>query len=386
MEKVTAVRGREGCTNRYGAGQATGLPRVRRQVSTRARPGVGRTKGHTHIHVRMNPRSETASFRAAPPATSVTRAAGRTVHRRRLRNLLLDPRFQLKFTAYAVGMALGVAALLAGFLWTATQALVREAEAAVDARSSAAVASRELANRALGAELARHDGDPAVAARVKAQVRLIDDHFLSERAVVQAQHAEVRRRVSTLWTALGASLVAFVLAVAAAALVVTHKVVGPVYRVKQLAQQVGDGHFRAPTHALRDGDELRDLFQSIASMVERLRMRQALELAELDAVLLRARDGQVPAAGVVHAVDAQRDAVAAHAEPPVPDLGGVGEAQSQQHQQPGQPGRRPDRDDHYVVGLERARVGPVLSSARHDATVRRDLMPRCDTPLALSAP
>jgi hypothetical protein len=30
----------------------------------------------------------------------------------------------------------------------------------------------------------------------------------------------------------------------------------------------------------------------------------------------------------------------------------------------------PDRDDHHVVGLQRAGVGPVLSSARHAATLR----------------
>ena len=50
----------------------------------------------------------------------------------------------------------------------------------------------------------------------------------------------------------------------------THKVVGPIYKMKLLLRQVGDGKltFRG---GLRKGDELQDFFEVFASMVEQLK-------------------------------------------------------------------------------------------------------------------
>src|SRR5580658_3242280 len=80
--------------------------------------------------------------------------------KRYLRNYLLDARFQLKFTAYAVGATLIVVALLGVFLWVTSQRLFRETESAVDARSKAAETSKDLGNAALGNTLLAHMNDP----------------------------------------------------------------------------------------------------------------------------------------------------------------------------------------------------------------------------------
>ena len=89
---------------------------------------------------------------------AVTPSAG---PKRYLRNYLLDARFQLKFTGYAVGATLIVVALLGVFLWVTSQQLFKETESAVDARSKAADTSKDLGNAVLANNLLAHFNDPA---------------------------------------------------------------------------------------------------------------------------------------------------------------------------------------------------------------------------------
>lgn len=68
----------------------------------------------------------------------------------------------------------------------------------------------------------------------------------------------------------------------------THKVVGPIYKMKLLLKQVGEGKLNFEGR-LRKGDELQDFFEAFAAMVEKLKARQAAEVAELDAALAAAK-------------------------------------------------------------------------------------------------
>ena len=57
---------------------------------------------------------------------------------RKLRNLLLDARFQLKFAAYFVGVTLVIAALLGVFLVRTTDSLFAQIAASVARKAAAA--------------------------------------------------------------------------------------------------------------------------------------------------------------------------------------------------------------------------------------------------------
>jgi nitrogen fixation/metabolism regulation signal transduction histidine kinase len=61
---------------------------------------------------------------------------------------------------------------------------------------------------------------------------------------------------------------------------ITHKVVGPIYKMKMLLRQVGDGKLNFHSKP-RKGDELQDLFQVFEATVEKLKARQAEEVQEL---------------------------------------------------------------------------------------------------------
>jgi nitrogen fixation/metabolism regulation signal transduction histidine kinase len=68
----------------------------------------------------------------------------------------------------------------------------------------------------------------------------------------------------------------------------THKVAGPVYKMKLLLKEVADGKLRVAAR-LRKGDELQEFFDVFAHMVDSLRQRQVEEVERLDAAIETAR-------------------------------------------------------------------------------------------------
>jgi nitrogen fixation/metabolism regulation signal transduction histidine kinase len=77
-----------------------------------------------------------------------------------------------------------------------------------------------------------------------------------------------------------------------AGIIVTHRVAGPVHKMKRLLGYVGDGHFRL-TEKLRKGDELQHFFDAFERMVESLRERQLVEIGKLDQAI-NGLQGKVP--------------------------------------------------------------------------------------------
>jgi hypothetical protein len=214
--------------------------------------------------------------------------------KRYLRNYLLDARFQLKFTGYAVGVTLVVVALLGAFLWMTTQALFRETEAAVDARSKAAETSKELGNAALSNTLLEHFNDPGFEKQLREQSKAIDDKYEYEKAAIVAQYNQLQRQQrATLWALIGGML-GFVLFVAVGAVVTTHKIVGPLFRFKRMAQEVGTGKLRLPTFGLRQGDEFQDLFTLMSRMIQFLRDCESGDIVRINDALAAAEKAGLP--------------------------------------------------------------------------------------------
>lgn len=212
--------------------------------------------------------------------------------KRQLRNLLLEPRFQLKFTGYVLGGALVVALLLGAFLVRSAQAVLHEAQAAVDARAQAAETSRALSSAALNNELLQRLTDPAFAAQLEKKAQEIDAAFEREKASIEAQRHELVRRQHLTWLALGACLAGFLVLAAAASIVASHRVAGPLYRLRLLVEQVEGGALVPPSNGLRDGDELQDLFEAGRRMVLTLRERQETDAKLLEAALAEAESAR----------------------------------------------------------------------------------------------
>ncbi|AKF07065.1 methyl-accepting chemotaxis protein [Sandaracinus amylolyticus] len=177
---------------------------------------------------------------AAPPGGRAQQGGGPP--KRRLRNYLLDPGFQLKYTGYVVIVTVLVAGTL-GYL------AYQQSHAQTEMLSIGWAMQGET------------------------------------EAFIEQQAAEYDRN---LLTAIVGGVLVLTLALAIVGIFITHRVVGPAYKMKLLFQHVADGHLSLKGR-LRKGDELQDVFLVYEKMIETLRERQREEIGLLESGIERAR-------------------------------------------------------------------------------------------------
>ncbi len=166
--------------------------------------------------------------------------------KRKLRNYLLDNRFQLKYT----GMVVAVTVVVATGLGYAAYDYSRGQTEAL------------AVSIAMQPEL-----NPTAAEDLEAFARSEDTKVLA--AIV-----------------LGVGIMALTLGMTG--IVVTHRVVGPAYRMRMLFHQVAEGR-RTVSVGIRKGDELQELFEAFADMLANIRDKEAQVVEELSDALAAAR-------------------------------------------------------------------------------------------------
>lgn len=211
--------------------------------------------------------------------------------RRRSRRYLVDPRFQLKYTGLLVGVVLLVMAALGAVIW----------RTAKTASEQAAVAS-EQAERALkeadtSAKLLRSNaasyGDPTLDASLDAEFAKIDKQHQADLDAVHARQRDIEAQRHKLALTLGVGSASLLVILALMGIFITHRIVGPVYRIKRLLRQVGTARFSVKQR-LRKGDELEDLFETFVQMAHSLEALQAGRRATLEATIRKAEKAAVP--------------------------------------------------------------------------------------------
>lgn len=158
---------------------------------------------------------------------------------RKLKNYLLDRRFQLKYTGMVLLVTVAVASVLGYFAYDFSKGQTE----------------------AFTAQLAAQpDLDEATASELE--------------QFAQQEDRRVRNAII-----LGVVLMS--LALGLTGILVTHRVVGPAYRMKRLFAHVGEGRLEVTT-GIRKGDELQDLYRSFAEMVESLRDQRGEDIERLE--------------------------------------------------------------------------------------------------------
>jgi methyl-accepting chemotaxis protein len=186
-------------------------------------------------------------------STRASRPAGASQAKRSFRNYLLVPAFQLKYTAMVVGVTVVVASVLG-----------------IQAYS-----------------YSRGQTELVTMNKMAAQGAEVDEKFIAD---IERYSVEADRKVA-LSIALGVLLLAVALGVTG--IVVTHRLVGPAYRLKVLLRDVRDGHLRIRGR-FRKGDELQDVFEVFQEMIDSLRAAQTKEIALLDDAIAKAKQAGVP--------------------------------------------------------------------------------------------
>ncbi len=170
--------------------------------------------------------------------------------RRRIRNYLLNPRFQLKYTFMVVAVTVVVAGVLGYFAYDYSRGLTE----------------------ALSINMSMQpDLPPETVAELEGWAEREDRKVL---------------------TAIVMGILVLTLTLALTGIMVTHRLVGPAYKLRMLLNEVSAGKLRLAGR-LRKGDELQEVFEAFREMVESLRGAQAEEIAQLDAAIEQCRQAGV---------------------------------------------------------------------------------------------
>src|SRR5690554_986215 len=160
--------------------------------------------------------------------------------RRKLRNYLLDPQFQMKYVGMVVGVTFVVASVLGALVYDFSTSLTES------------MMANEL---------------------------LLDEYQGAASFQQMQESAEAADRRVLMWIVLG--VLTLVVALGLTGIVVTHKVVGPAYKMRLLVGEIGEGKLTL-SGRLRRGDELQTLFESVEEMIDRLRDEREGQIGELD--------------------------------------------------------------------------------------------------------
>ncbi|MGZ3416814.1 MAG: HAMP domain-containing protein [Polyangiales bacterium] len=207
------------------------------------------------------------------------------------RRYLIDPRFQLKYTGMLVSVVLAVMVALGAVIWQTAHT------ASVQAEFASIQAERALEEARTSAKLLKSNAaqvdDPSLAKSLEDDLAAIDREHAKNLADVKARRGEVEAQRRKMAMVLAVGSLTLLLVLMAMGVFITHKIVGPVFRMKRLLRQVGTARFSV-NRGLRKGDELEDLFETFVQMAHSLESLQAGRRATLEATLKKAEKADVP--------------------------------------------------------------------------------------------
>jgi methyl-accepting chemotaxis protein len=203
-----------------------------------------------------------------PAATSPPSQQGG--YKRSARNYLLDSRFQLKYSGFLVLVAIVISGVMGAVLYETTLAVVGESSALVEESKKVSEVSRMNIR-----DLASDSPELLTEFNREADAH---DKALSD------QQARLIHGQQLMIASLVGGLALMVVLIGLLGIYFTHKVAGPIYKMKRLLKQVGDGHLHVDAR-LRRGDELTDFFDTFTQMVQGLRQMESKQLEDVEAAI-----------------------------------------------------------------------------------------------------
>ncbi len=200
-----------------------------------------------------------------------------------MRNFLLDKRFQLKYTGFLVGITLVLSLALGLVLWRTSSAVIEQSQQVVQRGREVVTESKKVS--AVVEMTINDDPDykdnPALKAAFDEGASKQNKRLLQQQKQLELQDKELKQRRTTYASALTGILALLVIGIGMAGIVVTHRIAGPIFKMKRQFRELGEGKMKMP-YPLRKGDELVEFFAGFETMVKSLRDRQAQEIATLD--------------------------------------------------------------------------------------------------------
>ncbi len=218
-------------------------------------------------------------------------------YQRKFRNYLLDSHFQLKYTSYLLATAIALSGALGSLLWSSSRKVIEQSQETVKQGQETVQRGQEVVRESQKVSAVVHmnivkdpvyGSNPELAAVFNESAREQDKRLEAQQHKLEADALDLKKRSQDLseqqtfmFVVLISVLSLLVVGIGVAGIIVTHRVAGPIHKMKRLLGYVGEGHLRL-TEKLRKGDELQHFFDAFESMVNSLRERQEVEIGKLD--------------------------------------------------------------------------------------------------------
>jgi nitrogen fixation/metabolism regulation signal transduction histidine kinase len=210
-------------------------------------------------------------------------------YKRSVKNYLIDSRFQLKYTGFIVGIALVISLGLGAVIVHTTGEVVGESQKVNEEGKKVVEESRKVSDVVKMSIKDNYADDPELAKTFAQASNDADDKIKAQEDALRHEQQSLVRRQSTMLTVLVGSLVVMVVLIGMLGIFFTHKVAGPIYKMKLLLKDVQRGRLVVPPGRLRKGDELQEFFDVFAEMVGELRRKQQVEVDDLSKAIEAAR-------------------------------------------------------------------------------------------------
>lgn len=236
--------------------------------------------------------------------TSTRPSEGPPKYKRSMKNYLLDARFQLKWTAMIIAVALVISAIMGVVLYITSSNVTQESQKVI-AQGQELIKESQKNSDLVKMQIKKEYADtPELAETFNKGASELDGQLQERQKSLLAQQQNTIERQRTMLSSLVLGLTLLVVLIGLLGIYFTHKVVGPIYKMKLLLKQVGDGRLNFQG-GLRKGDELQDFFEAFSKMVDKLKNRQAREVAELESAMVAAKasgasDESIAKIGRVH--------------------------------------------------------------------------------------
>lgn len=263
------------------------------------------------------------------PSTTKPPADGgpRPRYKRSAKNYLLDRHFQLKYTGFLVAITSVLSIALGGIILEASRDVLRQTQETVEqgkatveqgeatvVRGQKVIEESDKVSQVVGSTIEncyqgddykplldsyKKDAADKAAGLADEQAKLqADKKFLEQtRDQLELKFQEAKLRQTQLLIGLAVVLLILIFAIGVAGIVFTHKIAGPIYKMKRLFRQVGEGKL-VLREKLRKGDELVHFFEAFEKMVDQLRDKQKREIEEVDVILKQLESESADSAGV----------------------------------------------------------------------------------------
>jgi hypothetical protein len=218
-------------------------------------------------------------------------------HQRSVRNYLLDRNFQLKYSGLLAGTVLLISIALGVLVWETSSEVIVQGQKTVERGQQVVVQSRRV-SQVVSMNIAKcYPDDPELAKTFGDGATDDEKKLTEEQQRLERDATFLGQQRRQLLGGLVTILSVLVLAVGVVGIVFTHKVAGPIFKMKRLLRQVGEGKL-VVRERLRKGDELQHFFEVFEGMVGELRKRQEAEIARVDKILEKLSAAPVSSRGM----------------------------------------------------------------------------------------